>query len=265
MYDLNSEFDVTPSAGLFFNDAHGVGPDFSQSGLNGPSIFPVTSLGIRAQYQLKSKLYLRSVALDGAPGHPEKETGTHVVLHSQDGFLLACEIGLEDAELFGASGLKASLGYWTYTTEFERINSPGTGKGSDGYYALLDVPLFRKTQASDRGLSWFVRYGIAEEIYNPIGNYLGTGLVLSGPLRKRPDAQLGVAVAHARNGDPFLDASAMEGEILESDETAVEITYRASLKTWLVIQPNLHYIFDPGMNPELQNAFAASVRIELAF
>jgi len=38
LVDLNSEFDVQETGGLFLNSAHGIGPDFSQSGLNGPSI-----------------------------------------------------------------------------------------------------------------------------------------------------------------------------------------------------------------------------------
>ncbi len=47
LFDLNSEFDVIETAGLFSNSSHGIGPDFSQSGANGPSIFPTTSLSLR--------------------------------------------------------------------------------------------------------------------------------------------------------------------------------------------------------------------------
>ncbi|MDQ3482646.1 MAG: carbohydrate porin, partial [Pseudomonadota bacterium] len=52
LYDLNSEFDAIEAAALFLNPSHGIGPDFSQSGRNGPSIFPVTSLAIRGDYRL---------------------------------------------------------------------------------------------------------------------------------------------------------------------------------------------------------------------
>lgn len=47
LYDLNSEFDVLDSSGLFLNSDFGIGTDISQSGENGPSIFPSTSLGTR--------------------------------------------------------------------------------------------------------------------------------------------------------------------------------------------------------------------------
>ena len=47
LYDLNSEFDVINTGGLFLNSSHGIGPDFSSSGVTGPSIFPYTSLAVR--------------------------------------------------------------------------------------------------------------------------------------------------------------------------------------------------------------------------
>jgi porin len=52
LYNLNSEFDTTQSGGLFLISSHGIGPDFAQSGRNGPSIFPVTSLAVRAEAKL---------------------------------------------------------------------------------------------------------------------------------------------------------------------------------------------------------------------
>lgn len=39
LYDLNSEFDVNETGGLFVNSSHGMGADLAQTGANGPSIF----------------------------------------------------------------------------------------------------------------------------------------------------------------------------------------------------------------------------------
>lgn len=47
IYDLNSEFYRLRSASLFVNSSFGIGPEFSQSGVSGPSIFPRTSAGLR--------------------------------------------------------------------------------------------------------------------------------------------------------------------------------------------------------------------------
>jgi carbohydrate-selective porin (OprB family) len=50
-YDLNTEFYRLQSAGLFLNSSFGVGPEFSQSGRNGPSIYSDTTSAIRIGYR----------------------------------------------------------------------------------------------------------------------------------------------------------------------------------------------------------------------
>ncbi|MCG8505052.1 MAG: carbohydrate porin, partial [Sphingomonadales bacterium] len=59
LYDLNSEFDALETAGLFINSAHGIGSDIGLTGENGPSIFPVTSLGARLEYGFASDWAVR--------------------------------------------------------------------------------------------------------------------------------------------------------------------------------------------------------------
>ena len=44
--DLNVDFDTQQVAALFINSSNGVGPEFSHSGRNGPSIFPTTTLAV---------------------------------------------------------------------------------------------------------------------------------------------------------------------------------------------------------------------------
>src|SRR5712692_7020435 len=66
-YDLNSEFYRLQSAGLFLNSSFGIGPEFSQSGRNGPSIFPDTSAGARIAWKLARGVVLRTAILDGVP------------------------------------------------------------------------------------------------------------------------------------------------------------------------------------------------------
>jgi hypothetical protein len=70
LFDLNSEFDVTENAGLFLNSSFGIGPDYSQSGGNGPSIFPTTSLAFRVRVQPTDAFYVQSAVFDGVPVAP---------------------------------------------------------------------------------------------------------------------------------------------------------------------------------------------------
>src|SRR5438128_12130722 len=67
-YDLNTEFYRLQSAGLFLNSSFGIGPEFSQSGRGGPSIFPNPSVGARIAWKPARSMVLRSAILEGVPG-----------------------------------------------------------------------------------------------------------------------------------------------------------------------------------------------------
>src|SRR5882724_10265360 len=66
-YDLNTEFYRLQSAALFLNSSFGIGPEFSQSGRSGPSIFPDTSVGVRLAWKPARGVVLRAALLDGVP------------------------------------------------------------------------------------------------------------------------------------------------------------------------------------------------------
>lgn len=98
LYDLNSEFDAIDTAGLFVNSSFGIGPDYSQSGQNGPSIFPTTSVALRLAYQVTEHYYLQAAVLDGVPGDPNNNKGTHIQFNRGDGLLYAAEFGYHQGD-----------------------------------------------------------------------------------------------------------------------------------------------------------------------
>ena len=57
LYDLTGEFDIRPTAQLFVNGAFGPGQDLSETGKNGPSTFPATSLAARIKIKPTPSFY----------------------------------------------------------------------------------------------------------------------------------------------------------------------------------------------------------------
>lgn len=92
IYDLNSEFDVIETAGLFINSSYGMGPEFSQSGKNGAPTFPYPDLSLRIKTKLTEQLIVQAAILDGVPGDPENPTGKKYMLKKGDGALFTSEI-----------------------------------------------------------------------------------------------------------------------------------------------------------------------------
>ncbi len=93
LYDLNSEFYVTDTSGLFLHSTYGIGTDMAQGGQNGPSIFPTTSVAARLMVKPTTNTYIQAAVLDGVPGDPNNPKGTHVQFNDGDGVLVATEAG----------------------------------------------------------------------------------------------------------------------------------------------------------------------------
>jgi porin len=70
----------------------GIGPDFSQSGRNGPSIFPVTSLAVRRERKLAKNWLARLTVLNGLPGDPTHPAATVIKLSGRDGVLIVGKV-----------------------------------------------------------------------------------------------------------------------------------------------------------------------------
>ena len=249
LFDLNSEFDSMDSASLFLNSSHGIGPDFSQSGLNGPSIFPVTSLAIRYAYSSPSNFYLRTALFDGVPGLPEKENGTYVKWDKDEGFLFSAEAGKE------ADGYKWGLGVWRYTADFDTFDSSDQ-RSNTGVYLLGEKHL-----SEDGGLSVFGRIGVADEEVNAVDYYLGCGATWSG-VGKRSDDQVGLAFAYAHLGSPYVGSVNQD---LDDAELNVEATYFLNINKTIGLQLDFQHILDPGMDPALEDATAVATRLTLSF
>jgi len=76
---------VIETAGLFINSSFGIGPDYAQSGQNGPSIYPFTSVALRLAYQQTDNYYLQAAVFDGVSGDPDDSKGTHIRCSGGDG------------------------------------------------------------------------------------------------------------------------------------------------------------------------------------
>ena len=259
LYDLNSEFDAVDSAALFLNSSHGIVPTFSQTGENGPSIFPVTSLSARLQWEIDKNNLLRYALLDAAPGDPGNPSATAAVkLNSREGVLHALEYTRDFPR-----GLRFGLGAFSYSAEFETIRetdaqgNPVRRGGNYGLYGFAEGAVYAN-ESKLRSASAFLRCGTANGALNPIDRYIGAGAVLSGFVPRRSEDRIGVSLAMARFGADFRAASNAQ-----SHETAVELTYRALINDWIQIQPDIQYIINPGADRTLENALVFGIRLEL--
>jgi porin len=249
---------------LFLNPSHGIGPDFSQSGLAGPSIFPLTSLGVRGDYKFADEWIIRAAVLDAVPGHPDHPERTAVKLSQAEGALGVFELNYIDDRT------RAALGYWRYTGQFEPFSmsssagEPAGPRGNDGVYAFVERELTRKADGG-QGLAGWIRVGFADEQLNAVRRYTGAGLAYTGLLSRRAEDQIGVAVGIAQFGDPFRRSAALAGDPPAEHELIVEATYRAPVTRWLTLQPDIQYVVKPGGDRTVRDALILGLRAEVGF
>lgn len=266
LYDLNSEFYVTDAAAIFVHPALGIGTDMSQTGHNGPSIFPTTSAALRLRLQPNDKSYLQTAVLDGVPGNPDNPHGTHVKFEHGDGTLFVTETGLRTGSE-EAPG-KFAVGYWRYTSHFERVDAlddEGEPRrtANRGGFLLAEYPLWPGSGEGARTVTGFARLGLARAAVNEFDRALALGAVWRGPLAGRSDDMLGVVFAGARRGKPFLTATADAGERVARHEIAWELTYRARVAEWLRLQPGLQHVLTHAT--DAPRSTLAYLRAEIAF
>lgn len=258
LYNLNSEFDTTVSGGLFLLSSHGIGPDFSQSGRNGPSIFPDTSLVVRGDIRFDDHWLVRAAVLDGVPGDPAHPGRTVIKLSGKDGALLVGEIN------YLSGGTKVALGGWGYTARFDDLWPAGSaGRGNAGGYAFIERRLTGAYDATPHGLAGWLRVGLANPRFNPVAGYIGGGLVYTGAFPARPADQIGLSIADAELGDRYRRSQALTGDATGAREVIIEAAYRAVLAPWLSLQPDIQYVARPSGAERLADAVVVGLRVKI--
>ena len=257
--DLNVDFDTQEVAALFLNSSDGIGPDFSRSGLNGPSIFPTTALGVAAYFRPSPGLTLRAGLFDGTAGSPYHPGAFAVRLSAADGALAVVQVDRR----FDA-GWRVEGGGWAYTAAYDatnRVDAAGVPlryHRARGAYGLVEGTLL-KLGDNDRGLSGWLRVGVADPVVEHIAGYVGTGLVFTGPIKARAQDQAGISLNHAVVVLPGVPDAPL------STETTIELTYRYLATDWFAVQPDLQYIVRPSGDRTIANAVVAGVRLTVNF
>jgi len=253
LYDLNSEFYVTEASAQLINPSFGIGVEASQSGQNGPSVFPHLGLGLRLRQSLDQDYYLQAALLDGVPGDPAHPGQTVVRLGFDDGALGVIEWGRQSRAGEANGPEHWGLGFWAYTrlSESRGLNDPQLRR-NQGAYALWQSLL--QQSGATRSLG-FVRAGVAHHSVNQVDLAFDLGLLVEHPFANSPSVSawlpappesftVGVALAHY--GNAYREAQQAAGSPLAASELVLELGMRWLLGTELVLQPLVQQVWRPG-------------------
>lgn len=250
LLDVNADFDSITTANWLVNSSHGIGADFARSGINGPSIYPVSSLGIRVSWTPNKRWTGRLAILDGVPGIPDRpRLFVGEKLAARDGNLAIAQI---DYRWSDAS--RVAVGFWNYSSARPGLDANGYHH-DQGFYAEAESAL-----PGSKHWSGWIRCGGATGSVQAVDGYVGGGFVAKGLLRGRSEDRLGIALARAS-----ISPDARRVNQLSRAETTFEISYQAKLNDILAVQPDAQYVLHPaGDQPDAPDALVIGVRLVLS-
>jgi porin len=302
--DLNSEFDVINTAGLFINSSHGLGGELAQTGELGPSTYPHTAFGIELIGKLKENLTIKAIALEGVPGKLELDDWKPNMLAQDKGFFVATELALS----FNLERQRASktaydkqrrrrfcnrrrihgrsidnninqtaendcntilkIGGWFYTSEFDDIYEAAVlsecKKYSDNFGLYTSLEYIHFIGGSNN-----TALGTFARfgIANPdinCNHYYVGAGLTLSNIFTNKDDQFGVSTAVIKSGEKFKKILTYDGYKAADYEAVFEVTYRYNLFDYFIIQPDIQYIINPGAVKDINNAFVFILRTELS-
>ncbi len=249
--DLNAEFFATESSGIFRNSAFGISTTLAQTGTNGPSIFPTTSLAAVGKYENEAHFYFTVGVFNAQAGDPNDPLGTHINDKTDKGYLYIWESGYTPK--VNEKNMKLSLGAWTYSLPEAAQDTEKSTYNNSGFYLLADYPITSMTSA-------FVRFGTASPEINQLASEAQIGLLVENPLPGREKDAFGIGFVQAQVSADYRTLNS------SLDSTSVmEIAYDAHLFNGVVLSPSYQHILNPGLVADQEAVSIWAARLKLDF
>jgi porin len=153
------------------------------------------------------------------------------------------------------------VGFWYLSGAFPSLkppSCPGTFDGDYGFYLQCEQQVYEESPPGEgnEGLGIFFQFGWTPSDRNRTTRYVGGGFAYKGLVPGREKDNLVAGAAYCR----LVGNRPVPGE--ESDFTHMELLYVARLTSWLKLQPDFQYFYDPGGGAQ-RNSWALGLRFEL--
>jgi porin len=266
----DDEFAISEYGGLFINGTFGWAANVASNLPNGGPAYPVGAPGLRLRLGQNKPWSVMAAVFGGDPGPGDRSAQANNASGTQ--------FPLENGALFMTEGAyayeaglpgTAKLGLWYHSGAFgdQRIDNtglsladPGSTGIADprdnnyGLYGAVDQLFWKADGEGDRGIAAFARFFLQPDDRNTVAWEADTGLNAKGLLFGREEDVLGLGFSYARISDRARqldeDTNIFNATTapIRDYESVIELTYKAQVTPWLVLQPDFQYVIHPGGN-----------------
>lgn len=273
----DADFFASEYGALFISSSFGAIPLVSKN-LN-PPIFPVAAPGLRLRVTPRETFYAEAAVFSGDAGEPSttNKHNTRFQFRSEDGVLVFAEIGYKrnpkeetparpdvarDPAEIALTGTYKLGGIYDSRKFLDSGGGP-PHRGDCAIYFIADQELWHPAGNADRALSFFGRVGAAPNDRNTVAFYGDTGFNFKGMLPRRDSDTLGLGFSYARLSADLVDESGRR--IASHHEAVLELTYQATVRDHISLQPDLQFIFNPGAFAPAATAIVTGLRLSVKF
>jgi porin len=157
----------------------------------------------------------------------------------------------------GSDNLPGSFGVGLWNQTGHLRSGDVSESGAIGFYLFGSQRIwFRHPGKDNSGISGFFQFGANDSETLPMNEYFGSGLTAFGLVPGRPEDSAGIGMA----------CSWLNGNIFHrSSELMFQAYYQAHLIGGMYFEPAITYIPTPGANPDLDAAWATTLRVTVLF
>ncbi|OFY17715.1 MAG: hypothetical protein A2W98_08410 [Bacteroidetes bacterium GWF2_33_38] len=257
IHDLNSEILTSDFGALYLNSSFGIMPSIS---MNTPvAIFPHNALALVLNYNVTDNIKFTGGIYDGNPGSlDDNKYGFELNLNKDDGFFAITETKYSFLNSEIEKGFIKFGGYYSSMKYQDLSDSTSQIDGNYGVYLITNYMIKPHKDDAEKGLGIHFQAGIVPSKTNNFNSHVGFGFNYKGICNKKDD-ELGLGIT-------YLSLSKYtQNNFTDKYEIAIELTYNIQLNEHFSIQPDIHYILNPGMVKSIDNAFVASLRTNVSF
>jgi porin len=285
---IDNEFMVSTYSGLFVNTMAGWPLVPSDDLYGGGPAYPLSSPGVRLRGEPNGSITIFAGVFDDNPGggtfaddaQALDPSGTNFNLNT--GALWIAEIQYA-TKLNGLAGTYKFGGWYDSGTGFldQRYDTDGvpladsssngnpmTHTGNYSLYGVADQTVWQGKSDNSRSLNVFGRIMGAPSNRNLISFFFNGGVTLTAPLPGRDNDSAGIDFGLGKVSRGAADVDQDAGLAPRTTEELIELTYQAQATPWLILQPDMQFIVNPGGGTpdpndpthDLRDEFVAGVR-----
>lgn len=245
------------------------------------TVYPTTTWGTRARFNLNDDFYILSGLYDGDKGvEYDKRHGLDFSLRLSQGVAFAQELAYAPKDGIGPDQLPGHYKGGIYYNGAIRkdlysdvngnsyaVTNLGAKKhvGTYNVYIHADQMIYREKGSKDQGLTPLAVVTLGPDNVNKFPFFIMGGLVYKGLIPERDNDTTGFEVVYSKYSNKIKESQQSVGSNPQKYEMMFEFTHKIMITKWFSFQPDLQYIIQPGGTGDIDDALVIGFQASLAF